>query len=194
MTPSVEPIRSFLIAEVRAFVTRARELPGIRRLALIGSLATPKQDPKDADLLIWVDDGLDLTRLAAAARRLKGRAQGRNSGADLFIVNPRNEYVGRICRFRDCRPFIGMSCRALHCGRRPHLCDDLQVVDLPPEVIQTPPVDLWPTAAVHTSVPKDIQELVFSMTSPHPPSSLDGSGGATSNVPEQWPQILGRMP
>ncbi len=173
MTPSAEPLRAFLIAEVRDFVTRVHDLPGIRRLALVGSLATPKIKPKDADLLIWVDDGLDLTRLAAAARTLKGRAQGRNSGADVFIVNPGGEYLGRICRFRDCRPGIRGSCLALHCGRRPHLCDDLQVLRLPFAVIQSPPVVLWPTPAIHAPVPEDVQELVLDLIVPQLKSDPD---------------------
>ena len=46
--------RPLLIAEVRTFVTRVRDLPGVRRVALIGSLATAKQNPTDADLLVWV--------------------------------------------------------------------------------------------------------------------------------------------
>src|ERR1700683_3992682 len=120
-----ESIRAFLIGELLTFVTRARTTPGVRRVALVGSLATAKASPKDADLLLWVDDGADLAPLAAIARRLKGKAQSRNSGADIFIVNAKAEYLGRICHYRDCRPGIRISCRALHCGRRAHLCDDL---------------------------------------------------------------------
>ena len=160
MPSSPQPIRTFLIAEVQNFLTGAARLPGVRRIAMIGSLTTPMPDPKDADLLIWVDDALDLKRLATAGRQLKGRAQTRNHGADLFLVSPANEYLGRICRFRDCRPGIRASCPALHCGRRPHLCDDLQVITLPPAVIKAPPVDLWPTPAIHAPVPDDLQGLV----------------------------------
>ena len=165
MTPPAESNRGFLIAEVRAFVMRARGLPGVRRIGLIGSLVTPKTNPKDADLLIWVDDQADLVRLAAAARQLKGRAQSRNSGADVFLANPGGTYLGRICGYRDCRPGIRTSCRALHCGRRPRLCDDLDVLELRSDVVQAPPVELWPTALIHAAVPEDIQELVLSMDS-----------------------------
>jgi hypothetical protein len=172
MPPASESIRVFLIAELRNFVARVHGLPGVHRIAIIGSLATPKRNPKDADLLIWVDDGVDLTRLAAAGRRLKGRAQGRNCGADLFLVDPHDAYLGRICHYRDCRPGIRASCHALNCGRRPHLCDDLKVITLPSNVIQAPPVDLWPTVAVHTSVPEDIQEMVLAMTLDTPPTGF----------------------
>jgi hypothetical protein len=43
--PTVE--RARLIAEVVAFVRAAQQLPGITRIALIGSLPTNKADPKD---------------------------------------------------------------------------------------------------------------------------------------------------
>jgi hypothetical protein len=63
---------------------RAHNVRGIRQIALIGSLATAKSQPKDADLLIWLDDDADLASLAAIGRQLKGRAQSRNGGADIF--------------------------------------------------------------------------------------------------------------
>ena len=77
-------IRDNLLSEVRHFVERARVCPGVRRIALIGSLATNKENPKDADMLITVDDDADLAMLATAGRKLKGRAQSRNKGADIF--------------------------------------------------------------------------------------------------------------
>ena len=76
-------IRSFLLDEVLRFVKRARTCPGVRRIALIGSLAKDKDHPKDADVLATVDDDADLAALATAGRKLKGRAQSRSSGADV---------------------------------------------------------------------------------------------------------------
>ena len=52
--------RARLIAEVLAFVRSAQRLPGITRIALIGSLPTSKADPKDVDLLVTVTDDMDL--------------------------------------------------------------------------------------------------------------------------------------
>ncbi len=68
--------RERLIAEVLAFVRTALRLAGIKRLALIGSLATAteKADPKDADLLVTVTDDADLAPLAALSRKLQGHA------------------------------------------------------------------------------------------------------------------------
>jgi len=87
VTESDPSIRSFLLSEVLQFVERARTCPGVRRIALLGSLASTKRDPKDADVLVMVDDDAGLASLAIAARRLKGRAQSRNKGADILLVD-----------------------------------------------------------------------------------------------------------
>lgn len=101
VTNGESPIRAFLLTEVRRFAERARAYPGVRRIALIGSLARDKDDPKDADVLVTVDDDADLTSLATAGRRLKGRAQSRNKGADIFLADPSGNYIGA--------PAIGVS-------------------------------------------------------------------------------------
>jgi hypothetical protein len=53
-------IREHLLTELRAFVESIRFLPEVRRIALIGSLTTEKQKPKDADVLVTVEDETDL--------------------------------------------------------------------------------------------------------------------------------------
>ncbi len=96
MNPSV---RAFLIAEVLAFVRAAQQVPGVTRIALIGSLTTEKPEPKDADLLVTVTDDADLAPLARLARRLQGRAQSINRGGDVFLTNPKgNSPSSRACR------------------------------------------------------------------------------------------------
>ena len=47
-------IRAFLLVEVQRFIERACTCPGVRRIALIGSLTTDKENPKDADVLVTV--------------------------------------------------------------------------------------------------------------------------------------------
>ena len=88
MQQSNSDIRAFLIAEAFRFIDRVISIPGVRRVAIIGSLTRMKMDPKDVDILITVDDETDLTTLATAARKLKGAAQTRNKGADVFLANP----------------------------------------------------------------------------------------------------------
>ena len=150
-------IRQFLLNEVLRFVKCARACHGVRRVAVVGSLAKDKEDPKDADVLVIVDDDADLTPLAAAGRRLKGRAQSRNRGADIFLADPSGNYIGRTCHWRDCRPGIRASCDARHCGRRAFLHDDLDDVTLDAALIMAPPLELWPTIVRRTELPKDVE-------------------------------------
>lgn len=157
VTDSDSSIRQFLLCEVLRFVERARTCPGVRRVALVGSLASEKDDPKDADVLVTVDSDADLTSLATAGRRLKGRAQSRNKGADIFLVDPSGNYIGRTCHWRECRPGIRAACDARHCGRRTFLHDDLDDVTLDPVLIKAPPLELWPKVVRRVEIPGDVE-------------------------------------
>jgi len=150
-------IRGFLLSEVLRFVKYAATCPGVRRVAVVGSLATDKHDPKDADVLVIVDDDADLTPLAAAGRRLKGRAQSRNKGADIFLADPSGNYIGRTCHWRECRPGIRASCDARHCGRRAFLHDDLDDVTLGRALTTAPPLELWPSIVRRVELPEDVE-------------------------------------
>jgi hypothetical protein len=154
----VEP-RAPLLQAVLSFVRDARMCQGVLRIALIGSLASAKPLPKDADVLVSIEDGLDLGPLASAVRRLKGTAQQMNLGADIFLATREGRYVGRICHYRECHPRV--ACRAQHCGRRPHLNDDLQVVALASALIASPPLELWPEIRRRAPIPSDVEELLL---------------------------------
>ena len=150
-------IRDFLLSEVLRFVKHARIRPGVRRIALIGSLVRDKHDPKDADVLVTVNDDADLALLAADGRRLKGRAQSRGKGADVFLANPSGNYIGRTCQWKECCPGIRLACDARHCGGRPFLHDDLQVVTLDAALIEAPPLELWPKVVRRFEIPDDVE-------------------------------------
>ncbi|MCV2366448.1 hypothetical protein LNV23_23735 [Paucibacter sp. DJ1R-11] len=172
--PLMAPLRSFLLDAVLQFTCQAQRLPGVLRIALIGSLTTPKQDPKDADVLVTVEPTLDLTKLARLGRQLKGTGQTRSSGADIFLAHPEQQYIGRICGWRECRFGVRLACRAGHCGRREYLNDDLHVVNLGTQLIAHPPVELWPVVVCHQSVPVDVtQRLLVPLADlqKRPPSS-----------------------
>jgi hypothetical protein len=157
--PSVDAPRRHLLAAVLDFVHAARACPGVARIALIGSLTTDKPIPKDADVLVTVDEPLDLSPLARAGRRLKGQCQGINLGADIFLTDLAGRYIGRVCHYRECQP--RMACRAQHCGRRQHRNDDLQVVRLDPGLIASPPLVLLPHIVRRGPVPADVEELLL---------------------------------
>lgn len=154
-----EPRRPLLLA-VRAFVQSACKCPGVLRIALLGSLTTTKAIPKDADMLVTIDAAMDLSALARAGRRLKGTAQTINLGADIFLADAAGTYLGRICRYRECR--MRIACQAQNCGKRPHLNDDLQIITLPRKLIAAPPVDLWPEVVRRQAMPADVEALLLS--------------------------------
>ena len=152
--------RETLLRAGQWFAQSAAGLPGVMRIAVIGSITTDRQNPKDIDLLVTVSDEADLKPLAALARRLAGRLQGYNLGADVFLASESGRYLGRTCPWVLCRPGVRASCDALHCGRRPHLHDDLQTVNLADGLIAAPPLELWPAVVRRCEVPKDVEGLV----------------------------------
>lgn len=148
-----------LLALTFDFVIAARQIAGVHRIALLGSLTTSKDRPKDADVLVSVDAGAPLEELARVGRRFQGRAQGINSTADVFLADVDGQYLGRICHYRECHPRAG--CCARHCGARPHLADDLDLVELDHALILRPPLVLHPTVSANEMVPADVAALLL---------------------------------
>jgi predicted nucleotidyltransferase len=158
--------RRELLALATEFIASAAVMPGVRRIAVLGSIVTPKEDPKDIDLLVEISDTLDLATLARLGRRLKGRAQSLGRGADVFLADAGGTYIGRTCLWRECRAGIRRSCDADHCGRRPHLHDDLSAVCLEPSLIKAPPLDVWPEVIVRIALPADVAEWLHGLPEP----------------------------
>jgi hypothetical protein len=159
-TPSVAEPRSHLLGAAREFVRSVSGLPGVLRVALIGSLTTSKAIPKDADLLVTINPTMDLDQLARAGRRLKGQTQSINLGADIFLADANGTYLGRICGYRECH--ARARCQARHCGQRQHLNDDLDIVTLARPLIETPPLELWPNIVRRCTLPADVENMVIS--------------------------------
>ncbi len=156
--PAEPTARERLLAEVLAFVRAANQLSGVTRIALIGSLTTEEPDPKDADLLVTVTDDMDLTPLATLGRKLQGHAQSFGRGGEVFLADPRGQYLGRTCPWRRCGPGIRISCDALHCGKRPYLHDDLETIRLAEDLVMAPPIELWPQVVARVPVPGDVEQ------------------------------------
>jgi len=153
-------IRATLLELTREFVVAARRTPGVLRIAVLGSLLTAKPRPKDADVLVTIADGVSLGALGKLGRRLKGSAQGKlNSGADVFLANRSAQYIGRICHYRQCHPRV--LCHARHCGAVPHLADDLDVVNLSPELVIAPPLEVFPEIVARVPIPSDVERLLI---------------------------------
>jgi len=165
--PIVEPrravdppasLRPRLIEEALIFVRAASQLPGVTRIALIGSLTTDEPEPKDVDMLVTVTDEADLAPLATQGRKLSGHCQSFGRGGEVFLANPRGDYLGRTCPWKQCGPGIRMSCDALHCGRRVYLHDDLKTIQLAQDLIAAPPLELWPRVVARVPIPQDVEQ------------------------------------
>jgi predicted nucleotidyltransferase len=149
--------RTVLLNEATRFVRAIRPLHGVVRVALLGSIITDASSPKDIDFLVTVTDDADLRPLAASARRLQGRAQSAGAGADVFLARPDGTYLGRTCPWKECWPGRRVSCDARHCGKRPHLHDDLATITLAGELIAAPPLELHPQVVRRCTVPADVE-------------------------------------
>ena len=132
---------------------------GVRKIALLGSITTEKKDPKDIDFLVTVDDEVDLEPLANLGRKLKGRMQQINCGADIFLANGQGKYIGRTCSWRECRLGKRRSCDALNCGRREYLHDDLKTVELSEEAMSQA-LELWPMLEWREGLPVDLTAVL----------------------------------
>lgn len=128
----------------------------MRRIALIGSLTTLKPKPKDVDLLVTVDDAVDLRPIAAIGRRLVGESYNRG---DVFLADPRANYIGRLCDHRDC--FFRLGRGRKRCADRPYLCDDHRILKPSPDLIKMPSIELWPAVIRRISVPDDVERLLL---------------------------------
>jgi predicted nucleotidyltransferase len=155
--------RQHLLDGLHRFVVSVRQMAGVRRIAILGSIVTAKPDPKDVDLLVVVADDADLAPLATASRRLQGHAQSFNRGADVFLADERGTYIGRTCHWKDCRPGVRRSCDALHCGQRPYLHDDLEAIRLNSSLVLSPPVTLWPNIERRGHLPPDVEEILVAL-------------------------------
>ena len=135
--------RPELLAAGLEFVRAAIHITGVCQVGLVGSICTDRTNPKDIDFLVLIGDASEFDVLATAGRRLKGRTQQVNRGADIFLASEGSAYLGRVCHYRECWP--RRACQARHCGRVPHLNDDFDVLRLPAAVIAAPPLTVWPT-------------------------------------------------
>ena len=99
--------RSVLLDCTQWFVEKIKQLDGVIRVALIGSICTNQKNPKDIDILITIREGLDITRIATLKRKLSGRIQRGSLGADVFLVE-NGQYIGRPCNYKE--PWVRVVC------------------------------------------------------------------------------------
>ena len=151
--------RGFLLQALAQFIRAAPGVSGVARIAVIGSLTTEKLYPKDADVLVTVRDDADLERLSRLGRKLKGVAQTRNLGADIFLADQAGRYIGRTCPFKECHP--RSSCAGKSCGSGRWICDDFEAVRLSDQLIAEPPLEVWPKVVVRATLPADARKVLI---------------------------------
>lgn len=154
------PVREHLISAGLDFVAVVSQMPGVERVALVGSICTPKPNPKDVDVLVTIAPSVDMEKLATLGRKLKGKMQGINSGADIFLADPHGRYLGRTCSFKECHYRVG--CEGRQCGPESYLCDDLHNLNLDRELIANPKIVLHPRIIVRGELPEDLMDEVKS--------------------------------
>ena len=152
-------MRGQLLSYLPWFVLSVAKIPGVRRISLLGSMTTSKQDPKDIDFLVVVDDDADLEPLARYGRKLQGRAQQLDRGADIFLADVKGRYLGRTCHWKECRPGKRAKCDALNCGRRHYLHDDLAAIKLSEETMKAA-LELWPSVERRICLPEDLERVL----------------------------------
>ena len=151
--------RGFLLQALAQFIRAAASISGVARIAVIGSLTTEKLSPKDADVLVTVRDDADLECLSRLGRKLKGIAQTRNLGADIFLADQAGHYIGRTCPFKECHP--RSTCAGNSCGFGNRICDDFEAVRLSDQLIAEPPLEVWPKVVVRATLPADARQMLI---------------------------------
>jgi hypothetical protein len=155
----VDPVpRHVLIEAGKTFVRRIICVRGVERVALVGSVATEKSNPKDIDFLLTVGPNLDIQAAATAGRKLKGHLQGHASGADVFLCNQDHEYIGRTCNYRECHTRV--ACEGADCRPGSWLKTDFHLLKLEQSLCKNPPVTIWPVQEVAVPVPADVQQML----------------------------------
>jgi predicted nucleotidyltransferase len=157
-------MRAELLSHLPWFVSAVTKLPGISRVALLGSITTNKQNPKDIDFLVALNDDVDLKALARLGRMIKGRAQQINRGADIFLADTQGKYIGRTCSWKECWLGRRRSCDALNCGNRPYLHDDLETISLSDETVRAA-LELWPSLERRVGLPDDLEKILKQLES-----------------------------
>jgi len=152
--------RQHLLDAAQWFVTEAAKLETVERIAIVGDLCIDQKKPRDLDLLVTVSPGSSIKALGKLKRKLQGKISRGSMGSDVFIAED-GRYIGRACQYREPWPRADCKAERLRCADgREFLCDTSANFSLDQEVIDHPPVTLWPEAKQNADVPADVQKLL----------------------------------
>lgn len=158
--------RQSMLKVLGEFLPSLKALKHMEQIGLIGSMTTPKREPKDIDIVVYIGVDFDLSALAGIYRKMLGRMQSIGRGVDIFTFE-QGSYIGRPCRYRECGRGIRLLCKADNCGRRHHLCNDLKNLNLSSTTLTNLPVQLYPKGLSGDNIPEDIRDFVRNHTNGH---------------------------
>ena len=100
----------------RDFAGKARDIPGVLEIDLVGSVAGGDPYPNDVDLAV-VLLGIDgIAALAKCARQMSRY----HHAWEVFLFDIDIAFLGRVCHRKECRA-RSVDCRRPGCGETPHV-------------------------------------------------------------------------
>ena len=152
-------IRAAFIRNALEFAEKISQLEGVRRIAIVREITTPMKNPEILCLVVTVSEDAPIKPIADAGRKLKSRMQSMPTaaGADVFLASETHEYLGRTCSYRECHPRA--ACQGSQCNGT-FVNNDFHVFTLEKEVIQSPPVEVFPQVIIRSRIPDDLRRAL----------------------------------
>jgi hypothetical protein len=100
----------------REFAEKAKKLPSVLEISIVGSVAGNDPYPNDLDVVLIARNLEDLPTLAKQARQMSSRYHS----WEVFLFNEELSHLGRVCHRKKC-PGQSLDCSPPGCGRPPHL-------------------------------------------------------------------------
>ena len=151
--------RSAFIRNALEFAEKISRQKGVQRIAIVREITKPIREPEILCLLVTIDEEAPIKPIADIGRKLKGRmvSMPNAAGADVFLANEAHEYLGRTCSYRECHPRV--ACEGSQCYGT-YIANDFHVFTPGPEVIQSPPVEVYPQVVIRERIPDDLRRAL----------------------------------
>lgn len=153
------PIREAFIKNALEFAEQLSRKEGVRRVAIVREITQPVKKPHILCLLVTIGEEAPVKPIADVGRKLTGRmlSMPESVGSDVFLANEQHEYLGRTCNYRECHPRA--ACRGGQCYGT-YICNDFHIFTLEKEVIESPPVEVFPRVVIRDRIPDDLRQAL----------------------------------
>ncbi|MBA7669319.1 hypothetical protein ES703_77449 [subsurface metagenome] len=115
---------------INTFIELTKVIDSIIEIVLFGSLIKEKRVVNDIDLMVFIENTNDISKIAKARRKVSGSCY---IGLDVFILTKKGQYLGNICHRKNC-PTMSVDCQVYGCGdikyirRYPDYNFDLKII------------------------------------------------------------------